>query len=389
MLFPGNQRPKNFGLDAVRATAIMLVLLDHSWKWWFRTGGRSDLVAGYAGMAGVEIFFSLSGFLIGSILIRLTHDEIRLAEIKTFWSRRWLRTLPAYWAVLLLLNSHFSTTPWYDAHFLVDLTDDWYSPFFLQNFVSGDKWTQFSTVTWSLTLEEWFYFFFPILLGILGKFATSTHKQHMVPMVCGVLIFASVLIRFFAWHENDPFWGPNLNINPLLRLDCATSGVLAAWVANQMKVSNRQAAFCLLIGIVCILAMLRVWIWTFESARWVGWLSGFAVAAYQSIRPILIEAPAAFIVLGAYSVLPTANRLTTDIVGFIARISYSLYLVHLPIFYFSNAHQLSLESDWVPKIWVTFLVFFGAWVLHKAIELPVIRFRDKSRLHPRQPLEMN
>ncbi len=75
----------------------------------------------YLGGAGVELFFSLSGFLIGRLLIDLAEGGLRPARIGRFLGRRWLRTLPLYYAVL-----GFSV--WLFAR------ADWRSFFFLQNF---------------------------------------------------------------------------------------------------------------------------------------------------------------------------------------------------------------------------------------------------------------
>src|ERR1700683_4648133 len=76
---------RNFGLDVMRATAILLVVFAHYFASTPLQGG---------GLLGVEIFFVLSGFLIGDILIRsLQHDGATPATLKTFWMKRWFRTL--------------------------------------------------------------------------------------------------------------------------------------------------------------------------------------------------------------------------------------------------------------------------------------------------------
>jgi peptidoglycan/LPS O-acetylase OafA/YrhL len=90
-----------FGLDLVRALAIILVLLSHS---------RNLLISFYPGLDflkaggffGVELFFVLSGFLIGGILIKDIQAGFDFGILKNFWKRRWLRTLPNYYLFLII-----------------------------------------------------------------------------------------------------------------------------------------------------------------------------------------------------------------------------------------------------------------------------------------------
>src|ERR1039458_8648984 len=91
---------RNFGLDALRAAAIMMVLLCHM------TGALKFL-----GIYGVELFFVLSGFLIGDILIRSAARKGRFEfkDLTEFWTRRWFRTLPNYyWFLALYLVEWFA-----------------------------------------------------------------------------------------------------------------------------------------------------------------------------------------------------------------------------------------------------------------------------------------
>ena len=79
----------------MRAMAIILVLICHS-------GLESPLMY-QLGFYGVELFFVLSGFLIGQIIIRDVLQRPSTKTLITFYKRRWLRTLPLYYMILLLL----------------------------------------------------------------------------------------------------------------------------------------------------------------------------------------------------------------------------------------------------------------------------------------------
>ena len=117
-----------FGLDLLRFIAIIMVLIGHSLI--FVPQEYKVKVYGFL-LDGVSIFFVLSGFLIGGILIKqLEKSKPNYAGLLEFWKRRWLRTLPAYLVVLLFLLI-------YTAIVLPNnLPSDWYKFFFfLQNFL--------------------------------------------------------------------------------------------------------------------------------------------------------------------------------------------------------------------------------------------------------------
>ncbi|HYZ61794.1 MAG TPA: acyltransferase family protein, partial [Acetobacteraceae bacterium] len=148
---PGSVR--NFGLDLARALAITSVLLSHFLL--EPANGvpilRTALV--YAGGAGVELFFSLSGFLIGGLLLDLAQRGLSPRSVAAFWFRRWMRTLPLYYAVLWL-------TGWWFGH------QDPHAWLFLQNFHPDEP--RLVPASWSLVLEEYFYLFFPSAMLLLS-----------------------------------------------------------------------------------------------------------------------------------------------------------------------------------------------------------------------------
>ena len=84
---------RNFGLDLLRFIAIFTVLISHSItvlpeKFYFVHKFIFD---------GVLLFFVLSGFLIGRIFIKQFSDSFEIKKVFKFWTKRWFRTLPAYY----------------------------------------------------------------------------------------------------------------------------------------------------------------------------------------------------------------------------------------------------------------------------------------------------
>ena len=99
-----NLRARLAGPDVVRCIAILSVLICHEGtimlSWWHRP---LPVHLAYLGFYGVMLFFVLSGFLIGTIMIDLLDANASLRGWGVFLVRRWLRTLPAYYAWLLLV----------------------------------------------------------------------------------------------------------------------------------------------------------------------------------------------------------------------------------------------------------------------------------------------
>lgn len=89
--------PRLCGLDLLRAAAIVLVLMTHYSG--FVSGHATFGILGKVGWAGVDLFFVLSGYLIGNQLLAPSARGEALS-LKVFFMRRLLRTLPNYYVVL-------------------------------------------------------------------------------------------------------------------------------------------------------------------------------------------------------------------------------------------------------------------------------------------------
>jgi peptidoglycan/LPS O-acetylase OafA/YrhL len=151
------------GLGLLRATAILMVLFSHwisHFGYWF--GVQIPAVVDRISDTGVEIFFALSGFLIRRILIGIVRARPTWSDFRVFMVRRAMRTLPLYFLWLALLLCVFP--PRQDAvvtalRFLT-LT---------QNLFAAMPADYYFVVTWSLTIEEWFYLLFGAALVFLSR----------------------------------------------------------------------------------------------------------------------------------------------------------------------------------------------------------------------------
>ena len=211
-----------FGLDILRAVAIMSVVLMHMYfnyvNYYFpelKQTLLSDLISPM-GITGVEIFFVLSGFLIGNILIKDAKTGLTKAKLKRFYLRRWFRTLPLYYLVLFL-KIFYETQPF-----------PWTTLVFLQNYFPEDL--KYHPISWSLTIEEWFYICLPWV--ILGSLQWEKGK-HLFRVLLGLIVFATVgriivtgaySIDYYTMHRFFP-----------LRYDVLLVGVLLAYFKNHSE----------------------------------------------------------------------------------------------------------------------------------------------------------
>jgi peptidoglycan/LPS O-acetylase OafA/YrhL len=166
-------KTRNFGLDVTRAVSIICVLIAHRFTLPIELG-----------IVGVQIFFVLSGFLIGQILIKDFKTEGKLSTILNFWKRRWYRTLPLYYLVLIFkIIIYGNPFGWKMIVYFL----------FLQANIIG---ISFFGVSWSLVVEEWFYIFLPIAVFIF--FRRGIEFKNFFLFLCS-FIFLFLLARFF-WN---------------------------------------------------------------------------------------------------------------------------------------------------------------------------------------------
>lgn len=173
------------GLDHLRATAIVLVLLFH-YNFYY---GVPDWLNAFSsfGWSGVDLFFVLSGYLIADKLFR-GYDAQGKIGFKAFYLNRFLRIVPTYFAVIAL---YFSFPNLQEGRGLQPL---WQFLTFTQN-ISIDMYRNTFSHAWSLCVEEHFYLLFPVLLYLIF----SWKKLHMASYVFIAVAVLGVIIRYAIW----------------------------------------------------------------------------------------------------------------------------------------------------------------------------------------------
>lgn len=154
------------GFDTLRGLSIILVLLTHLGLYHYLPENdfiRERVWRLISGGTGVQIFFTLSGFLITKILLHEL-NEFNSINFKNFYTRRFLRLLPPlilfYFVIGILMYFEMIHTNRYAFLF---------SFFYLYNFVPNEFYTVELGHTWSLAVEEQYYLIWPIIISFLNK----------------------------------------------------------------------------------------------------------------------------------------------------------------------------------------------------------------------------
>tara|TARA_R110002074_G_scaffold14788_1_gene51047 strand:+ start:151191 stop:152309 length:1119 start_codon:yes stop_codon:yes gene_type:complete len=358
-----------YGLDILRALAILFVVLGHSGG--LLPSARNKYLS-YFVFDGVSIFFVLSGFLIGGILIKLLVKEgFNLKTILNFWKRRWFRTLPNYFLILtIILALHY---------------------FFIEGFTVTDKWSYlvfsqnlfvphpaFFPEAWSLSIEEWFYLLIPIFIFVLiNLFKCSTQKAILITAV-GILVSVT-LFRYYRYVTMDidtiKTWDLVFRKQVFTRLDSLMYGVIGAYVYfYHSAIWNKYKIPLLFIGI-----------FLFITERYN--LFGLdALGVYGCVFSFSINALGTLLILPFLSNLKTGKGFIYKSLTYISLISYSMYLINYVIVKYwiigiIDWSYLESINGYVFIIVRYFMYWFFTIVLsiliYKYFEVPMTKLRDK------------
>ncbi|NNC82809.1 MAG: acyltransferase [Flavobacteriales bacterium] len=349
-----------YGLDVMRAIAILLVVRSHGGIFIDRL---FDTLPYIPLPDGVELFFVLSGFLIGGILIRTIEREegMGLGSLLHFWKRRWFRTLPNYY-LILILNVLWVHWGWNDNKMEYF---GWEFFLFVQNF--SDSFYGFFWESWSLSIEEWFYLISPILIILLHRLL-GLKKAILYSSL--MLIVFSIAYRYWILEPPSDYfwWDVRFRKVVLSRLDAIMFGVLGAYLsAFHSRFWTRIKWPALILGVALYLAD-RIW--------GGGWSSLYG----QVFALSLLSLSCALLLPWASSVKDFRIGWLGRSLTFISLISYSMYLVNLGLVaQVIKTHFLpetvSQEALWYAIYWV--VVFLFSTVLYALWERPMMDLRDR------------
>lgn len=356
-----------FGLDTLRMLAIAVVMLYHLTI--FGELPLRILPVTYFGWMGVDLFFVLSGFLIGQQALKPYLAGQRLS-ITQFYKRRAYRILPAYLAVLAL---YFFVPGWREAPQLAPL---WKFLTFTMNLGFSFDRRAFSHA-WSLCVEEHFYLVLPLLVTLLMR-RPSARKTGAV--LASVVLLGIFLRAFLMARYPDEVW-TRIYFPSYTRLDGLLTGVglaiIRAFRPQWWQALMQRGHALLLTGIVCTGCV----VWMFRNQD-LGNDTGSAMWG------VILGFPLLSLGLGLITASSVSNngllaRIKVPGAETVATLAFGLYLTHKAVGHMVMLHFPKITLSQGPESWLLYAVtcFSAAWLLHVTVERPFLRLRDRAERH--------
>ena len=315
-------------LDGLRGVAILAVVIHHT---------RQPFIQG--GYLGVDLFFVLSGFLITTILLE-EWERCGAVSFRRFYLRRALRLLPAL-VVLLAAFVVLSV-----ALSLAGVEQKIPTPvgltvlavvFYQANWVWGFDLFDLGPLehTWSLSVEEQFYLLWPVILVVLLR---RVRQRHRVLALVGLGVLTSAAWRVQVWRSAEswerPYAGLDTRADALLMGSglalIATAGLLPTSRSAKRTLGVAAAVATSILGWFAVTAPITA------ASMYLGGFTLVAVAAAVVIAHLLVGPPQSI-----------ERVLTSPGLVWVGRLSYSLYLWHIPI---AAGIYLGVDRGAVPEL---------------------------------------
>lgn len=357
---PATGSKRAVGPDLLRALAVLMVMLWHLPRP-ARVGVLPDVWPW--GWLGVDVFFVLSGYLIGGqLMARISKGQgIDFAD---FYLRRAFRILPAFLAILAL----YLLVP--SMREGKDMLPVWRFLTFSMNWNLDGKAAGTFSSAWSLCVEEYFYLLAPlVLLAMRGR------ARWVGLAVAGAILIGGMALRAKLYLDApDLPWNlymARLYYPTWVRLDGLLLGVLlAAGRTFQPKAMARWLpAWAALVGGLVVLAGALLVIKNQGPAL------DFAGATFG--YP-LFSLAVALLLSASLDAEPWLAKIPLPGVATLATLSYSLYLVHKPVYTLDKA-WLGSEAltGWPAFVLYACTALVAALALHHGVERPFLRLRDR------------
>lgn len=332
----------NLPLHYVRATAITIVLLFHT-TWFTFTGGY----------VGVDMFFILSGFLIAEKISHMT----QFSDIKTFYRNRAIKIFPPLIATIVLTVALFWLLWGWCEDTITFLTHGILSILGASNieYMLNATPTPFSYSPllhlWSIAIEVQFYIFAPLIyLAIKNK--TVHRKVLIITAAASFLTYLTLLTinpTFAYYFTGSRIWlfalGALIFMTPIPQIMVTKTKQLTVTAATVI------IAYMLLYPYITPQVTLL------------------------TLMPILATALIIFLHKNSTRINRSEAKKFIKPVILLADISYPLYLIHYPVFFFTHHYYPNLM---LPAVIFSIL---AAWLMHALIEKPAVTWNRKA-LHP-------
>ena len=336
------------GLDGLRGVAVILVIIFHSGLGWLP-----------GGFLGVSVFFTLSGFLITSLLINECENTGRI-DLKAFWGRRLRRLAPASLVVIagvVGLASWLSTSIEAsrikgDAISATLYFSNW--RFIYSGHSYGELFASPSPLQhlWSLSIEEQLYVIVPVVIA--GLFALGLRRR-AIGIVFLIAVAGSTIATMFTNSHELIYYGTHTRAAELLlgsALACLFGQCIEKLAVNKAK----SLSTLYIVPIVGVVVLSR-----FSSVD-SPWVYSGALTAFAGLSVICL--------IAAIQAGPVRSILSSSPLVRVGEVSYGLYLIHWPVIVWLNSERVDLQPTalFVLQVIVTvILTLVSYWLIEQPI----------------------
>jgi peptidoglycan/LPS O-acetylase OafA/YrhL len=366
-------------LHGLRVLAIVTVVQFHV-TWIFAGEQGIALHQGFVDGSlkiffGMDLFFMLSGFLIGSILLRSLEVD-GTQNIRRFYIRRVFRTFPSYYVVLTVLALATTLTAMQRRHLP-------YEYLYATNFVDLDRPKIVMFWGWSLALEEQFYLTVPALFFVLHRLRSERVRIALLSALwlsC-LLIRLTIFFRHAPW--NDFVLYSTLYFRTHTRFDTIVAGILLAFVHQRHGDAVARwlghpfhRALLALPALACLWLLLRPAMFGEDRVQLVHVFSWGSVTSVMWFCALLLLLHGGGFIHRALSA-PFFRRLAT--------LGYGVYLVHIPLIdhvivpaaRFLQVRRVSMLLVWPASLAALMAASFAiGYLMHVLIEKPSLKIRQ-------------
>lgn len=355
---------RNFGLDLIRAIAIILVVASHCT--FILPNFHVTLTDGIRllGATGVDLFFVLSGFLIGGLLLRkLSSNEIGFKSLIHFWKRRWLRTLPNYFVVLILniLLLYVFEVPLVENILLYFLL--------LQNFLTPHP--DFFTEAWSLSIEEYAYLLLPLFMYLSMYMFRSINpiKVFIWTTICTILLLFLFKFNFYVNADIMDYkdWSSSFRKVVIYRLDAIYMGFLAVFFISRYSIFKDYNIMFLIIGGVLFVGLHLLIVYNHIMPD--NYMFFFSLFYLPLISlSIALVFPLFLSLKGKKGIV--------KIITYISTRSYAIYLVNYSLVLLTI--EKFMKPSFLAMVVYLLITFLVSEILYRTVESPFLRYRDEK-----------
>ena len=314
------------------------------------------------GYIALDIFFVMSGFFITRLLLRERAKTGRIS-FKDFYIRRALRIFPVYYLTVIACLFIFTFNR-ADTISLLSYTFNFYHPLHpVPNPLEH---------TWSLSVEEQFYFFWPLLILLVPARLLNRVTGVIVPL----LAIASGLVMAVIFIDHDPREAGDVVYMSLFTrmLSLSLGGWLALREFNNQPLRGWRCV-ALFVGAIVVLTLDRMGrnlgIITSQPVYWTIALIAYAMVSVSFVATMVFDR-------GILKRIMTAI-LSISILRKLGQMSYAMYVFHLPVLFYLGINDAALDGAKAPILMVAlaFAVTIGLSILsYYLLETPMAKLKD-------------